>query len=131
MDSRSLSSAMGSILVNGSPTAEFKFHKGLKQGDPLSPYLFILVMESLHLSFNNIINADLFKGIRFDELLDAISSFLFPDDAVFIGKRISKNNLTIVSYGSNAQFCFGSSNQYLRVNHGIWSPLMRMVSRGS
>ncbi|GJU71427.1 RNA-directed DNA polymerase, eukaryota, partial [Tanacetum coccineum] len=31
-----LSSAMGSILVNGSPTAEFKFHKGLKQGDPLS-----------------------------------------------------------------------------------------------
>ncbi|GJR20984.1 RNA-directed DNA polymerase, eukaryota [Tanacetum coccineum] len=30
-----LNSSMGSILVNGSPTSEFKFHKGLKQGDPL------------------------------------------------------------------------------------------------
>ncbi|GJV34727.1 retrovirus-related pol polyprotein from transposon TNT 1-94 [Tanacetum coccineum] len=37
-----LNSAMGSILVNGSPTLEFKFRKGLKQGDPLSPFPFIL-----------------------------------------------------------------------------------------
>ncbi|GJY75063.1 RNA-directed DNA polymerase, eukaryota [Tanacetum coccineum] len=31
-----LNSAKGSVLVNGIPTSEFKFHKGLKQGDPLS-----------------------------------------------------------------------------------------------
>ncbi|GJU57999.1 RNA-directed DNA polymerase, eukaryota [Tanacetum coccineum] len=79
-----LTSAMGSILVNGSPTSEFKFHKGLKQGDPLSPFLFILVMESLHLSFNNILNAGLFKGIRIDDSL-TLSHLFYADDAVFIG----------------------------------------------
>ncbi|GKB20211.1 RNA-directed DNA polymerase, eukaryota, partial [Tanacetum coccineum] len=41
-----LNSATGSILVNGSPTSEFKFFKGLKQGDLLSPFLFILIMEN-------------------------------------------------------------------------------------
>nr|GEU60225.1 RNA-directed DNA polymerase, eukaryota [Tanacetum cinerariifolium] len=35
-----LNSSKGSILVNGSPTGEFHFRKGLKQCDPLSPLLF-------------------------------------------------------------------------------------------
>nr|GEW37116.1 RNA-directed DNA polymerase, eukaryota [Tanacetum cinerariifolium] len=90
-----LSSAIGSILVNGSPTSEFEFHKGLKQGDPLSPYLFILVMESLHLSFTNILNACLFKGIRIDDTL-TLSHLFYADDAIFIGKWERANVITIV-----------------------------------
>nr|GEY17771.1 RNA-directed DNA polymerase, eukaryota [Tanacetum cinerariifolium] len=51
-----LLSFKASVLVNGSPTDEFSFHKGLRQGDPLSPSLFILVMESLHVSFQRVID---------------------------------------------------------------------------
>lgn len=55
-----LFSSMGTILVNGAPSDEFQFHYGLCQGDPLSPFLFILVMESLYIAFQRTIDRGLF-----------------------------------------------------------------------
>nr|GEU79240.1 RNA-directed DNA polymerase, eukaryota, reverse transcriptase zinc-binding domain protein [Tanacetum cinerariifolium] len=75
----------GSVLVNGSPTKEFQFHKGLKQGDPLYPFLFILVMESLHVSFQRVVDAGLFNGIKLDSSLQ-ISHLFYADDAIFMGQ---------------------------------------------
>nr|GFB08322.1 RNA-directed DNA polymerase, eukaryota, reverse transcriptase zinc-binding domain protein [Tanacetum cinerariifolium] len=54
--------ARSSILVNGSPTKEFELQKGLRQGDPLSPFLFILAMEGFHSLTCKAVELGLFKG---------------------------------------------------------------------
>ncbi|GJV53561.1 RNA-directed DNA polymerase, eukaryota [Tanacetum coccineum] len=90
-----LISSKGSILVNGSPTMEFQFHKGLKQGDPLSPFLFILIMETLHISVNRVVEAGLFRGVQVGNAIH-VSHLFFADDAVFLGHWSDSNIDTIL-----------------------------------
>ncbi|GKB40287.1 RNA-directed DNA polymerase, eukaryota, reverse transcriptase zinc-binding domain protein [Tanacetum coccineum] len=90
-----LNSSKGSILVNGSPTEEFQFYKGLKQGDPLSPFLFILVMESLHISFQRVVDVGMFTGIKLSSSLN-ISHLFYADDAIFLGQWNDSNIDTLV-----------------------------------
>ncbi|KAH1033463.1 hypothetical protein J1N35_045637 [Gossypium stocksii] len=52
------------VLVNGSATNEFYFGRGLRQGDPLSPFLFILITEVLHLLLEKAGALGLIEGIH-------------------------------------------------------------------
>ncbi|GKV26314.1 hypothetical protein SLEP1_g35645 [Rubroshorea leprosula] len=78
-----LSSASFSILVNGSPTPEFKMQRGLRQGDPLSPYLFLIVAEGLHALLYEAERKNLLEGVDINENL-SISHLQFADDTVLI-----------------------------------------------
>ncbi|GJW92989.1 RNA-directed DNA polymerase, eukaryota [Tanacetum coccineum] len=91
-----LTSAKASILINGSPSKEYSCHRGLKQGDPLAPYLFILIMESLHLSFNRVVDEGLFKGIQLPGSL-SLSHLFYADDAMFIGEWSNENLSGIIN----------------------------------
>nr|GFB79259.1 RNA-directed DNA polymerase, eukaryota [Tanacetum cinerariifolium] len=82
------SSNMASVLVNGSP--EFPIYRGLKQGDPLALFLFILIMESLHLSISRAVNDGIFKGLHIRGSI-SISHLFYADDVVFIGEWSDQN----------------------------------------
>nr|GEU36812.1 RNA-directed DNA polymerase, eukaryota [Tanacetum cinerariifolium] len=80
-----LSSNMASILVNESPTVEFPILCGLKQGEPLAPLLFILVMESLHMSVSRAVNDGVFKGLHINDSM-TLSHLFYADEAIFLGE---------------------------------------------
>nr|GEW57485.1 RNA-directed DNA polymerase, eukaryota, reverse transcriptase zinc-binding domain protein [Tanacetum cinerariifolium] len=94
-DYRPISLIGSSILVNGSPTGEFQFRKGLKQCDPLSTFLFLLIMESLHFSFQNLVNECLFKGVSVSSSL-YLSHLFYVDDVIFMGQWSVANINTLV-----------------------------------
>nr|GEV97261.1 RNA-directed DNA polymerase, eukaryota [Tanacetum cinerariifolium] len=67
-----------------------------KSGDSLAPYLFILVMESSHLSFSCVIEAGLFTGIQIDSSV-TLSHLFYADDAIFIGEW-NRENLKCITH---------------------------------
>nr|GEV03546.1 RNA-directed DNA polymerase, eukaryota [Tanacetum cinerariifolium] len=89
------SSSMASVLVNGNPSSKFSFFCVLKQGDPLAPFLFIIIMESLHISFSRATSAGVFNGIRINDST-VISHLFYADDAIFMGEWSDSNMANIV-----------------------------------
>jgi len=51
-------------LINGSPSREFSLERGLRQGDPLSPFLFDIAVQGLTILFNRASASGYFKGLQ-------------------------------------------------------------------
>lgn len=77
-----VSSAAASILLNGTPTKPIKLPRGLRQGDPLSPFLFVLGAEVLNLLIKKAISMNLWNGIEACKNGPVISHLQFADDTV-------------------------------------------------
>ena len=77
-----VSSAAASILINGSPTVPFKLHRGLRQGDPLSPFLFNLIVETLSLVIDKAANLGLWEGLAVSRGGQRVTHLQYADDTI-------------------------------------------------
>ena len=78
-----LSTVRFCILINGSPCGFFGNTSGLRQGDPLSPLLFVLVMEALGRMLAKAVLEGRMSGFSVGNLEGrslAMSHLLFVDD---------------------------------------------------
>jgi hypothetical protein len=91
---RCISMARFSVLISDTPSGFFSCSKGVRQGDPLSPFLFVIVMEAFSMMIATAIDhgrissfsvrASLFERVN-------ISHLLFADDnLVFCGGTLDQ-----------------------------------------
>nr|GEY93480.1 putative RNA-directed DNA polymerase, eukaryota, reverse transcriptase zinc-binding domain protein [Tanacetum cinerariifolium] len=78
-----LMSARTSILINESPTSEFSLKRGLRQGDHLSPFLFIIVKEGLHMALNDGIASNVFHEVRICSNIH-LSHHFYADNVIIL-----------------------------------------------
>ena len=81
-------------LVNGRPAPFFQAQRGLRQGCPLSPFLYILMVNSLSRKLSAKMNSSGLPGIRTSNAQKPINHALFADDSLLLGStstRIAKS----------------------------------------
>ncbi|GKU89448.1 hypothetical protein SLEP1_g3583 [Rubroshorea leprosula] len=93
--SECLKSSSVSVLINGSPTSQFSVSKGIRQGDPLSPFLFLIVAEGLNGLMTSAVEKEIYKGVRVGNEGVMVSHLQFADDTVFFGEA-SEDNIRVV-----------------------------------
>ena len=71
------------VLINGEAKGTIKSSRGLRQGDPLSPFLFILCTEVLISHIKQAENTKTITGMKITRESPAISHLLFTDGSLF------------------------------------------------
>ena len=91
-----LSTVSFAVLVNGNAKGSVKASRGLRQGDPLSPFLFTLVADIL----SRMLRAkerNLLKGFRVGRNSTRVSHLQFADDTIFFSNTSEEELQTLKS----------------------------------
>lgn len=136
-----ISTATANVLVNGSPSGEFELGRGLRQGDPLSPFLFLVAAEGLNLLTKRAIKEGLIKPTLVGRNKVEVSLIQYADNTVFVGEGSKENAVAIkwllrnfkllsglkVNFEKNRVFGFNMGEGVL---HGMAEELGYRVGRG-
>lgn len=90
-----------SILLNGESINYFKSSRDLRQGDPLSPFLFLIVSEAFDVMFAKAFHGELLEEISIGRKGVVVLHLHFADDTLMLC-RGSANQMSLCHVSSNA-----------------------------
>ena len=99
-----ISLASFSVMINGCPCGFFQSSRGLCQGDLLSPYLFVIVMEAFRRLVKRAVDGVFLSTFRvggYGSEGVIVSHLLFANDTLvvwFLSRMIRINLLSFVGY---------------------------------
>ena len=85
-----------SVLINGEPKGRIVPTRGLRQGDPTSPYLFLLCAEGLSAMLRKVENGGIPRGIVVCRQAPLVSHLLFADDYIVFGKASKEEGFRLL-----------------------------------
>ena len=91
-----ISSVSFEVLVNGGKSESFKPSRGLRQGDLLPPYLFILGQEILSRLLDHELSLKNVSGIKTSIRGPTISHVMYADDIVLFSKATRRDAATLM-----------------------------------
>jgi hypothetical protein len=109
---RGVQSVTFSVLLNGKPTEEFKPSRGVRQGDLISPYLFLLAAESLSCLLNDAMRSGDLGGIHVAATAPRVNHLLFIDDCLLFCRALAGEAARLKDIVD--KYCFASGQ---RVNN--------------
>lgn len=86
-----------SVLVNGHPSTTFNPTRGLRHGDPLSPYLFMFCVEVLSALIRKNVEDGVLHEVKICRLAPSVSQLFVVDDTI-IFRRASEPELERIKY---------------------------------
>ena len=72
-----------SVLINGEAHGRISLTRGLRQGDPLSSYLFLLCMEAFSAFITDASNRHSLNGVSICKGCPRVTHLFFADDSMF------------------------------------------------
>ncbi|XP_025702516.1 uncharacterized protein [Arachis hypogaea] len=101
-----ISTASYNALWNGGKTDFFKPSRGIRQGDPISPYLFVIAIDRLSHLIEDLVEKGVWNPITVGRQGPPISHLLFVDDLLVFGEATEKQMKVILE--SIKAFCVAS-----------------------